>query len=132
MFHGAGKDLGKLFLVHWLQQILERTHVKGVEHIPLIAGHKDNDRLGGRIALPDLAGQRHTVRAGGVQLNVQKEQVNSPVVCEAVPGRSVLHNLAGAVLRPDQGCEVGAGWGFIITNCDSYHGDIPLPVYSFK
>ena len=45
LFHGAGKDLGKLFLVHRLQQVLERTHVKGIEYIPLIAGHKDNDRL---------------------------------------------------------------------------------------
>ena len=49
----------------------------------------------------------HVNRAYCVQLNVQKEQVNSPVVCETVTGRSVLHDLAGAVLRPDQGCELG-------------------------
>lgn len=77
---------------------------------------KDDDRLDGRIALPDLTGQRHTIRAGGVQLNVQKEQVNSPVVCEAVTGGGVLHDLTGAVLRPDQGRKIGAGGGFIITN----------------
>ena len=37
----------------------------------------------------------------------------------AVVGRSVLHNLARAGLRHNQRREIGAGIGFVITNCNS-------------
>ncbi len=111
-----------------IQQVSERGYVKGIKHIPFIAGCEDEDRLSGRIALSDLAGQSYAIQAGGIQFNVQKEQVNLPVVCKSVTGRRVLYNLTGAALCPNQGRKVGSSRGFII----SYHGDIPLSVYSFK
>ena len=64
--------------------------------------------------------------------NFPKDQVNLPVIREAVTGGGVLHDLAGAGLGPDQGREPGAGIGFIITTRYFYHGDIPLCVFSFK
>ena len=111
-----GKDLGELLLIHRLEQVLERPHVKGVEHIPLVAGDEDDDRLGGGKVLPYPPGQGHPVRPRGVQGDVQKEQVKIPAVREERSGGGVRRDLAGAVLRPDQGGEAGAGPGFVVAD----------------